>query len=434
MPAHAYSPKSQRGRPVIVAGARTPYCKAGGALKKVHAAELGRVAVVEALARAEVAPDEVTELVCGNIAGPADAANIARVVALRAGLPRAVSATTVSRNCASGLQSITDVADGIALGRIRIGLAVGVESMSQIPLLWQPQAAEIFERASRARNPLQALWAFARFRPRHFKPIVALLTGLTDPICGLIMGETAEVLAREHAISRDAQDAYALESHRRAVAAAARHAEEIVPIPAPPRWEHIALDIGPRPDQSMAALAKLRPFFDRTGTVTPGNSCSITDGAACVVMMDEKTAEERGLEPLGVLAGYAYAGLDPRVMGLGPVHATPLALDACGLELDQIDLVELNEAFAAQVLACADAFASDAFARAGLGRAKAVGRLDLARTNVNGGAIALGHPVGSTGTRLALTLLMEMARRGAKRGLATLCVGGGQGGALVFER
>lgn len=420
---------------VVAAGARTPYCKAGTSLRDVHAAELGRVAVQEALARAEVAPEEVDEVIVGNIAQPADSANLGRVISLRAGLPRDVPAVTVCRNCASGLQSITDAADAISLGRARIVVAAGVESMSSIPLLWRPGAARIFERLSRARSPLQAAATLAQFRPHHFKPVIALLKGLTDPVCGLIMGETAEVLAREFDIDRETQDAYALRSHHRAAAAAERLAEEIVPVYAPPKYGSVTADVGPRPSQTMGALAKLKPFFDRKyGTVTPGNSCMVTDGAAAVVLMSAATAAERGIEPLGRLRAYAWAGLDPRRMGLGPAFATPAALDAAGWSLDDVDLVELNEAFAAQVLACQAALASESFAREELGRDAPVGELDDTRLNVNGGAIALGHPVGSTGTRIALTLLMEMARRDATRGLATLCVGGGQGGALLFER
>ncbi len=420
---------------IIAAGARTPYCKAGTAMKRVHAVELGRVAVVEALARAQVSPDQVDEIIVGNIAQPPDSANIARVIALRAGIPERVPAVTVCRNCASGLQSITDAADKIRAGEADIIVAAGVESMSGIPLLFHDQAKDIFEGLGRARSGFGRLMQAARFRPRHFKPVIALLKGLTDPVCGMIMGETAELLAREYGISRDEQDAYALRSHERAIAARERLASEIVPLYVPPKNRTVLTeDLGPRSNQTLEALGRLRPFFDRSnGTVTPGNSCMITDGAAAVVVMSAKAA--RNLDaPLGTLRSYAYVGLDPKRMGLGPVYATPKALAKADLTLKDIDLIELNEAFAAQVLACLAAFESKKFARDELGLDRAVGKIDQERLNVNGGAISLGHPVGSSGTRLVLTLLNEMARRDKKRGLATLCVGGGQGGALVLER
>jgi acetyl-CoA acetyltransferase family protein len=276
------------------------------------------------------------------------------------------------------------------------------------------------------------------FRLRYLKPVIGVVQGLTDPVCGLNMGQTAEVLSREFHITRSEQDAFALQSHERALAAIRedRLAEEIQPVPIPPRFDTMhEVDSGPREGQSIEALQKLRPYFDRhNGTVTVGNACPLTDGAAAVVMMSESAARARGLEPLGYLRDYAYAGLDPSRMGLGPVFATAKVLEQVGLTLADMDLIELNEAFAAQVLACARAFESDAFAKTYLGRDTALGTLDLERVNVNGGAIALGHPVGTTGTRLVLTLLREMKRRGVDRGLATLCIGGGQGAALILER
>jgi acetyl-CoA C-acetyltransferase/acetyl-CoA acyltransferase len=249
------------------------------------------------------------------------------------------------------------------------------------------------------------------------------------------MGETAEVLAEEFGISRREQDEYALESHRRAAAAQKRcdFSREITPIPSDIAGAEVKEDIGPRPDQSLEALARLKPIFKKDGTVTVGNSCMITDGAASVVLMPGEAARPQGRRPLGYLRAYAYAGCDPRRMGLGPVFAVSKLLDRTGLTLNEIDLIELNEAFAAQVLGCERAFASDEFARGQLGRAKALGTIDPQRRNVNGGAIALGHPVGATGTRLVITLLHELRRRGKQRGIATLCVGGGQGAAVLVE-
>jgi acetyl-CoA C-acetyltransferase/acetyl-CoA acyltransferase len=274
-----------------------------------------------------------------------------------------------------------------------------------------------------------------QFRPRHFKPVLAVQQGLTDPVSGLIMGATAEVLAEEFHVTRADQDAFALTSHQRATAAQKRGvlAEEIVPIPAEVAGQTVSEDIGPRKDQALEALAKLKPFFKEGGTVTVGNSCSLTDGAGAVVLMPGEKARAEGRQLLGYLRSYAYAGCDPRRMGLGPAFATSKLLEHTGMSLSDIELIEMNEAFAAQVLANERAFASDDFARTELGRAAALGKIDPERLNVNGGAIALGHPVGATGTRLVITLLRELKRRGLNRGLATLCVGGGQGAALLLE-
>jgi acetyl-CoA C-acetyltransferase/acetyl-CoA acyltransferase len=275
-----------------------------------------------------------------------------------------------------------------------------------------------------------------QFRPRHFAPVPAVKVGLTDPMTGLLMGETAEVLAEEFGISRQEQDAFALQSHQRATAAQERCVlkEEIVPVKTEATPTEVAKDVGPRPDQTLEALAKLKPFFKKDGTVTVGNSCQVTDGAAAVLMMPGELARSEGRQPLGYLRAYAYAGCDPKRMGLGPVFATSKLFAQTGLSLKDIDLIEMNEAFAAQVLANEKAFASEEFARKQLGRSQALGDIDPARLNVNGGAIALGHPVGATGVRLVITLLKELRRRNLQRGLATLCIGGGQGAALLLER
>ena len=425
-------------RVAVVAGARTPFTKIGTTQKRVPAYELGRVALREAIERAGVAPEDLDEVIFGNIAQPAEAANIARVIALRAGCPLSMSAYTVNRNCASAFQAVADGAMRIQAGAADLIAAGGTESMSQIPLLFPESMKDKMERVMRARGLWARLGAFASFRPADFKPIVGLLVGLTDNYCGLNMGETAEVLAREFGISRTAQDEFALLSHRRAAAAQkeGRLAEEIAPVPLPPDYDRMAWeDVGIRPDQTMEALARLRPAFDkRYGTVTAGNASQITDGAAALILASEKAVKERGLPVLGWVRTTAFAALDPARMGLGPAYAVPVALDRVGVTLDQIGLVELNEAFAAQVIANEIAFGSASFARKELGRLRPVGELDRDKLNVNGGAIALGHPVGASGARLVLTLLLEMARRDVELGLATLCVGGGQGGAVVLER
>jgi acetyl-CoA C-acetyltransferase/acetyl-CoA acyltransferase len=418
----------------IVEAVRTPFVKAFGPLASVPAQDLGVHAVRALLGRAQLAPDQVDQVVFGNVAPPAEASNLARVIALLAGIPQDRIAHTVQRNCASGMEAITTAAQLVQLGEARTVIAGGTESMSRVPLLYNDEAAAQFQRLGRARGWWQRLRALLAFRPRHFRPVPALKLGLTDPVCGLIMGETAEVLAEEFGITRTEQDAFALESHRRAVDAQKRCvlSEEIAPLTA--GREEIKQDVGPRSEQTLEALAKLRPIFRPGGTVTVGNSCPLTDGAAAVVVMSGEAARAEGRTPLGYLRAYAYAGCDPRRMGLGPAFATSGLLRKTGLTLRDIDLIEMNEAFAAQVLANERAFASRRFAEDELGRGEALGEIDRARLNVNGGAIALGHPVGATGTRLVLTLLRELRRRGLHRGLATLCVGGGQGAALLLER
>jgi acetyl-CoA acetyltransferase family protein len=419
----------------LLSGVRTPFVKAGAAFRDTPAYELGRVAAGEAIARADVDPARLDEVVLGNCAQPAEAANVARITALRAGIPEAVPAVTVHRNCASGMEAVATAAQRIAIGDATLVLAGGIESMSQIPLLYSFEYGAWMEGMMRSKTPLQRLRAFARFRPRMLRPRIAIAEGLTDLVCGLNMGQTAEVLAREFRITREQQDAYALQSHHRAVAARARLREEIVPVFAAPKTEMVADDIGPRENQTLEALAKLKPYFDRkNGTVTVGNACQVTDGAVALLIGDDATAAGWTSPPLARIRSWAFAGLSPARMGLGPVFASAKALAKAKLELADCELVEINEAFAAQVLACLAAAQSDSFARRELGRERALGEIPLERLNVNGGAIALGHPVGASGARLLLTLALELRRRGLKRGLATLCVGGGQGAAFVLER
>jgi acetyl-CoA C-acetyltransferase/acetyl-CoA acyltransferase len=422
-------------RLVIIDGVRTPFAKMGSDLARVAADELGRIAVSDLLTRTGLDPEWVDEVIFGCVGQPAEAANVARVIALRAGIPKHVPAFTVHRNCASGCEALTQAHDKMLAGRGEVFIVGGTESMSQVPLLFSHSAAAKFARLSRAKTLSQRLQNLLRFRPADFQPRIGLQLGLTDPVCGLNMGETAEVLAREFGINRELQDAFALESHARAVAARAKLAEEICPIYPPASRVLVTTDNGPREGQSLEALAKLRPVFDRAqGTVTAGNASQITDGAVALLVMTEQKAEQLGLAPLGILSGYAYAGCDPQRMGLGPVYAIAEAERRTGLSVDHADLVELNEAFAAQVLACLRCLKSDEFARQQLGRDRPLGKVSKDILNVNGGAIALGHPVGATGARLVLTILKELARRQAKRGLVSLCVGGGQGAALWLER
>jgi acetyl-CoA C-acetyltransferase/acetyl-CoA acyltransferase len=423
---------------VVVAGARTPFVKAGTILRRVGAVELGRIAVREAIERSEIDPEAIDEVVVGNIAGPADAANVARVIALEAKIPKKVPAFTVSRNCASGIESVVEAAYRIRAGDADLVVAAAVESMSRIPFLFTDEAQDLWTSIARARSFPARLAGFARFRPRHVKPVVALELGLADAVSGMNMGETAEVLAREFAISREDQDAFALRSHRLAAAAwnEGRMQGEVVPVPVPPRFDELAdRDNGIRESQTPEALAKLKPIFDRRfGTVTAGNSSQITDGGVALVLASGERARALGLPIMGKIRSWGFAGCDPERMGLGPVLASPLALRrAGGLTMARMERVEINEAFAAQVLACVKAFESRTFCEDNLGTA-AVGAPPLERVNVNGGAIALGHPVGASGGRLILTLLREMERANVSLGLATLCIGGGQGGAVVVER
>lgn len=423
---------------VIVDGVRTPYVKAGTLFKDIPAQELGRIAVAELLVRTGIDPEQIDEVVIGNIAQPADAANIARVIALMAGIPRKVPAVTVGRNCASGMEAIAYAALKIAAGEGDVFVAGGVESMSNIPLLYPKEFAEVLAEAMRAKSAAQKLAAFAKIRPHHLKPIIGLEVGLTDPICELNMGQTAEVLAKEFMISRQEQDEFALMSHQRATTATdlGKLREEIVPVYPPPKFDQVVdEDNGIRKNQTLEALARLRPVFDREfGTVTAGNSSQITDGGAAVLVMSAERARELGFEPLGTIRSYAFAGLDPKRMGLGPAYATPIALKKAKVAFKDIQLIEINEAFAAQVIANERVFRDRKLAQDRLGLDDAIGEIDREILNVNGGAIALGHPVGSSGTRLVLTLLKEMKRRDLNLGLATLCVGGGQGAAMVVER
>ena len=418
----------------VVSGARTPFAKAFTDLRKTSAVELGCVALGEALRRAGVGCDDIDEVVMGNVSGPADAANIARVIALSAGIPIDRVAHTVNRNCASGMESILGGWQAIREGRAELVIAGGTESMSNVPLLWKPEAAGLWMKLGRSKTILQRLRTLASFRPRHFKPVAGIELGLTDPVSGLNMGQTAEVLASEFGLSREDQDRFAMESHRKAEAAqvACFLSGEIVRVKqGEERW--FEQDNGIRYGQSMDQLAKLRPIFDSKGTVTAGNSCPLTDGAAAMLLCSPEKVDRFGSPPLGYVTAYAIAGCDPRRMGLGPVYATAKLLKQTGLALKDFDVIEINEAFAAQVIACQKAMASDSFAQNELGRSTAVGEIPPDRLNTHGGAIALGHPVGTTGARLVITLLRSLRASGKRRGLATLCVGGGQGVAMVVE-
>lgn len=437
---------------VIVEGFRTPFAKSGTKLKRVHPAELGKVALKELMARTAVNVSDVDEVIIGNTGNPVDSVNISRVVALNAGFPQKTSAYTVHRNCASAMESISNGFEKIKSGTMDVVVAGGTESMSQMPTLLPQKIQDIMDKLFVAKGPGQALPLLGQLLMADLKQIKAMLTGnmkdqffpvisvmqgLTDPFVGINMGQTAEILAKEWGLSRQMQDSFALRSHQKAVEAmkAGKMVGEIIPLPIGPNFEETLLaDIGPRDGQSMEALGKLKPFFDkRTGSITAGNSCPITDGAAMLMLMSREKAKSLGLKPVAKVRSYAFAGCEPERMGLGPVYATPIALKRAGLSMKDIGLVELNEAFAAQVMSCQRAFDSDKFAVEKLGLSSKIGEIRDDILNVNGGAIAYGHPVGATGTRLIITLMKEMKRKNIQFGLATLCIGGGQGGSMIVE-
>ncbi|HEY5752014.1 MAG TPA: thiolase family protein [Chthoniobacterales bacterium] len=423
------------GRFMIVDGVRTPFCKLGTDLAGLTADDLGRIAVDALLTRTGIDPDSIDEVIFGCVAQPMETPNVARVIALRAGIPRDVPAATVHRNCASGVEAIATAQERMMVGRGSVFVVGGTESMSGIPSFFKAEAAQKFATITRARNAIQKLTAAAALKPSDFSPQAGLNFGLTDPISGLKMGETAELLAREHGITREMQDVFALESHRRAADAVEKFAAEICPVYSPHSSRAVTADNGIRANQTFDALAKLKPVFDpKFGTVTAGNASQITDGAVALLAMSERRADQLGLEPLGAVGDYAVAGCDPARMGLGPVFAMNRLFQRSGLTLDVVDFVEMNEAFAAQVLAVLKCLKSEQFARAALERTRPLGKLPAERLNPNGGAIALGHPIGASGARLVLTALRELKRRGANRALVTLCVGGGQGAALWLER
>jgi len=415
-------------RIAIIDGLRSPIAKSGGKLKNMQAESLGAFVLNELALRVGLDLDMYDEIIIGNVSQPAHAANVARVIALKAGFNIETPAYTVHRNCASGMESITSASEKILAGRGEIYMAGGVESMSNIPLFFNKKMVALFDSLFRSKTPLEKIKTLSSFTPSHLKPIIGLMQGLTDPLTGLMMGSTAEILAQDFGISREDQDEFAVLSHQKAEVAQKNNIfkDEIAPIVYDADKSLIMSDDdGIRYGQNMEALKKLRPFFDKkNGTVTAGNSSQVSDAAAAVVLMSESKAKELGLKPLGFLKEYTYAGLDPARMGLGPVYATQKLLKMTNMKMSDFDLIELNEAFASQVIANLKAFESSKFN---------LGSIDTNILNVNGGAVALGHPVGMTGTRLVIHTLKELRRRDLNTGLATLCIGGGQGASMILE-
>jgi len=423
-------------RVAIVAGCRTPFVKSGTVFKDLPAVELARLATRELLARTEVAPAAIDEIVFGQVIPSVLAPNVAREVSLLPQLPRDVPAYSLNRACSSSGQAIVAAHDQIILGHAEVIIAGGTESLSDIPILHSRRFAELLVQASKAKSLGKRLGTLARTRPRDLVPVTP---AIAEPSTGETMGQSAEKMAKENGISREAQDEFALRSHRLAAQGTAdgRLTAEIAPVFVPPDYQPaVTSDNGIRADSTLEQLAKLKPAFDRRyGTVTAANASPLTDGAAAVLVMSAEAARALGYAPLAYVRSYAVAAVDPgEQLLMGPVFAVPKALERAGLAWSDLGLVEMHEAFASQVLSNTQAFESDMFARERLGRGERVGEVNWDTLNVMGGSIAIGHPFGATGARLATTLANEMQRREVQFGLISICAQGGMGFAMVLER
>jgi len=419
----------------VVDGCRTPQLKAGGPAGPFRASDLAVAAARQLLLRMPFEPAALDEVIFGCVSSGPDEANIARVISLRLRCGEKVPAFSVQRNCASGMQALDSAVMDIATGRADLVLAGGTEAMSHHPLLLNQDMVAWLAQWNRARSLSARLRTIGKLKASHFKPVIAILRGLTDPVVGLSMGQTAEQLAEDFGISRESMDRYAIRSHERlAQAMEAGHLQEIVPL-YDSHGNVYATDDGVRPDSTLDKLSRLKPVFDRPfGKVTAGNSAQITDGAACLLLASAKAVEKHRLPVLGRILDSQWAGLDPARMGLGPVHAMAPILQRHGFDSGDIDYWEINEAFAAQILACGKAWQDESFCSDALGLKRAFSPIPEERLNIDGGGISLGHPVGASGARIVLHLLKVLERKQAGRGMASLCIGGGQGGAMLIER
>jgi acetyl-CoA C-acetyltransferase len=420
----------------IVDGARTPFLKARNRPGPFAASDLATDAGRALLLRQRFAPSDIDEVILGCAAPSPDEVNIGRVAALRMGCGKKVTAWTVMRNCASGMQALDSAIANIHAGKSELVLAGGVDALSRAPLLFSDAMVLWLSSWYAAKSIGQRAALAAKFRPSYLAPVIGLMKGLTDPIEGLLMGQTAENIAYRFGITRTEMDAFAARSHAKVLAAqkAGVLDGEVVPL-YDKAGKVYAADDGVREDSTPENLAKLKPFFDRRwGNVTAGNSSQVTDGGVWMVLASQRAVDRYGLTPRGRIVDAQWAGLDPAQMGLGPVHAATPILQRHGLGLNDLDFWEINEAFAAQVIGCLRAWESDDYCRTELGVPGALGTLDEARLNVDGGAIALGHPVGASGARIVLHLLNVLERHDAKRGMAAICIGGGLGGAMLVER
>lgn len=422
-------------RVAIVAGVRTPFARAGTVLKHLSAIELGKLTVAELIQRTDLDPTVVEAIVYGTVVQSVVAPNIAREVSLLPMLPKGVQAYTVSRACASANQAITDAADQIALGHVDVAIAGGAESLSNVPILHSRTMSEKLVALSRAKSPAARLKILGSVRPRDLVPITP---AIAEPSTGETMGQSAEKMAKLNHIAREDQDQFALRSHRLAAVGTEDHrlTMEMFPVYVPPKYEMaLTSDNGIRTDTSIEQLRALKPVFDRKyGSVTAGNSSPLTDGASAVLLMSEERAKLLGFTPIAFIRSYAYSALDPgEQLLMGPVLAAPVALRRAGLTLDDMDLIEMHEAFAAQVLSNLMGFESREWARRA-GFDQPLGEVDRSKLNVMGGSISIGHPFGATGGRILMTLANELARRGGRFGLMTVCAAGGMGHAMVIER
>ena len=419
----------------VVDGARTPFLKARTGLGPFTGSDLAVNAARALLLRQPFSPEAFDEVILGAAMPSADEANIARVVSLRLGCGDKVPAWTVMRNCASGLQALDSAVVNIIAGRARLVLAGGADAMSHAPLLYGPAMVNWLAQWYAAKSFGQKAGLAMKFRLSQLAPVIAILRGLTDPIVKLSMGSTAEIVAERFGITRRMMDEFAVESHRRVAFAQDNGLmSEVEPMFGPDGTVYAA-DDGVRRDSAVDKLAKLKPVFDKTyGNVTAGNSSQVTDGAAMLILASGDVVREYRLKPLGRIVDTHWGALDPSEMGLGPVHAITPLLMRHGLTWDDIDAAEINEAFAAQVLGCLAAWESAEYCKEHFGLDRAFGKLDRAKLNVDGGAIAIGHPIGASGARVVLHVLKVLERTGGKRGVASLCIGGGQGGAMLVER
>ncbi|CAM4449867.1 MAG: Beta-ketoadipyl-CoA thiolase [Legionellaceae bacterium] len=418
----------------IIDGARTPFLKARNKPGPFSAGDLATYAARALLARLPFEPKDLDEVITGCVMPSPDETNIGRVLALRLGCGYSVPGWTVQRNCASGLQAIDSAALNIAMGKSDLILAGGTDAMSKAPLLFNTKMVNWLSEWAGAKDVLSQLKIFSQFRLNFLSPIIALIRGLTDPIVGLTMGQTAENLAYRFGITREEMDTYAVKSHQRLAHALENHfLDEIVTI-YDEMGNYFSQDDGLRQDSSIEKLATLKPIFDKPyGLVTAGNSSQVTDGAAFLILASAEAVKRYQLPVLGKIVDTHWASLNPAEMGLGPVHAiTPLLLRH-QYSLSDIDYFEINEAFSAQVLGCIKAWKDEKYCRENLNLTNVFGDLNEECLNVDGGAIAVGHPVGASGARIVLHLLHILKRNNAKRGIASLCIGGGQGGAMLIE-
>lgn len=418
----------------LVDGARTPFLKARSKPGSLSASDLAVQVGRELLARQPFSPSDLGEVVMGCVMPSPEETNIARIIALRLGCGKSMPAWTVQRNCASGMQAIDSAMKDIITGRHDLVLAGGTEAMSRAPLLYNDSMVNWLAGLWSSKNLGAKLKQIIKFRPGYLTPVIALLKGLTDPVVNLSMGQTAENLAYRFGITREEMDLFSLESHRRIAAAQDNHLlTEVLPAFSP-TGEVFTEDDGVRRDTTLEKLATLKPIFDKKfGNVTAGNSSQVSDGAAMVILASKKAVLKYQLPVLARLIDVEWAGVDPAEMGIGPVYSTVQLLKRYHLKREDIDYWEINEAFAAQVLGCLAAWEDEEYCQMNLGLPAAFGKIDCNRLNVDGGAIALGHPVGASGARIVLHLAHVLKRENAKRGVATICIGGGQGGAMLIE-